>query len=73
MISEYVLIVTLLSPGGDFLDKVPVIMPDKSSCVKASKGLPKMQEHPLGVRVQGTCVTMAHWTGKAQDKGVALD
>ena len=73
MIVEYVLIIELLSPGGDFLDKVPVIMPDKASCVKARTGLPKVQEHPLGIRMQGVCVTKAHWTGKVQDKGVALD
>lgn len=71
--NDWVLIVALMSPGGDFLDKVPVIMPDKASCVKARKELPKVPEHPLGIKVKGVCVTMAHWTGKAHDKGMALD
>lgn len=70
---EWVLIIELLSPGGDFLDKVPVIMPTRVDCVKAAKELPKTEEHPMGVKLRGICVTKAHWEGKKKMPGVAYD
>ena len=71
--NEWVLIVSLFSPGGNFLDKIPVTMPDKISCKQAIKTLPKKGEHPMGVQYRGLCVTMAHWTGTAAMKNVPLD
>lgn len=73
MLKEWVLVIELLSPGGDYMDKVPVIMPTKAACEKAQKDLKKDPEHPLGVRFQGRCVTMAHWTGKQYMKDMPLD
>lgn len=70
---EWVLIIELLSPGGDFMDKVPVTMPTKTACVRAAKDLPKQADHPLGVQFRGQCVTMDHWTGKRRMKDVSLD
>jgi len=73
MLKEWVLIIELLSPGGDYMDKVPVTMPSKAACEQAKKDLKRDPEHPLGVRFQGRCVTMAHWTGKQYMKDVPLD
>jgi hypothetical protein len=70
---EWVLIIELLSPGGDFMDKIPVTMPTKTSCTQALKELPKKSDDPLGVQFKGICVTMDHWTGRKKDKGVAFD
>ena len=70
---EWVLIINLLSPGGDYMAKVPVVMPSKQACIDARRQLPKQPEHPLGVQLRGVCVTMAHWTGKQPMKEVPLD
>jgi hypothetical protein len=71
--NEWVLLIALLSPGGNFIDKVPVEMPTKAACQKAVKGLPQPGESPMGVQYKGICVTMDHWTGKKKDKGVVFD
>lgn len=73
MVNEWVLIIELLSPGGNYMDKVPVTMPSRAACVQAAKDLGKNTDHPMGVQYRGVCVTMNHWTGKRKDKGVALD
>jgi hypothetical protein len=71
--NQWVLIIQLLSPGGDYMDKIPVEMPTKTACVQAVKDLPKQGESPMGIQYKGLCVTMDHWTGKKKDKGVAFD
>ena len=71
--NEWILLVAMLSPGGDFINKVPVTMPTKIACERAIKTLPKKGEHPMGVQYRGLCVTQAHWTGKQQMPGVAYD
>ena len=73
MLKEWVLIIELLSPGGDYMDKVPVTMPTKAACERAKRDLKKEPEHPLGVQFRGLCVTMDHWTGKQPMKDVPLD
>ena len=70
---NYILLVAFLSPGGDFMDKVPVEMPNKAACVKALANLPKRGEDPMGVQFQGVCITKDHWQGKKQMKNVPLD
>lgn len=70
---NYVLIIALLSPGGDYMDKIPVVMQDQKSCQQAIAQLPKQGENPWGMQFRGTCVSMAHWTGKKKDKGVNFD
>jgi len=71
--NEWILLVAMLSPGGDFINKVPVTMPTKTACEQAIKTLPKKGEHPMGVQYRGLCVTQAHWTGKKIMKDVPLD
>ena len=70
---NWILLISIMSPGGDFIDKIPVEMPTKATCQQAAKDLPKQGENPLGLQFKGICVTMNHWTGKKKDKGVALD
>jgi hypothetical protein len=70
---EWVLIIELLSPGGDFMDKVPVVMPSKPACTRAAADLKKGTDHPLGVRFNGVCVTKDHWTGRRPMKDMPLD
>ena len=70
---EWILIIELLSPGGDYMDKVPVVMPTKAACQTAAKQLPKQEDHPLGVKLRGVCVTKAHWQGKSVMKDIPLD
>ena len=70
---EWILIVQLMSPGGDYMDKVPVLMPSKQACEAARKELPPPPEHPLGIKARGVCVTRAHWEGRKPMKDVPLD
>lgn len=69
----WILIVYMLSPGGDMMEKIPVDMPTKLACEKAMYNLPRRGESPMGVRFQGKCVTAAHWKGKRTMKDVPLD
>lgn len=73
MSKEWVLIVQLLSPGGDYMDKIPVTVPTKAACVQAKQDLPQRGENPWGLQFRGVCVSMDHWTGKRKDKGVEFD
>lgn len=73
MAKEWVLIIELLSPGNDYMDKIPVVMPTQVACEQAKRDLPARGENPLGVQYRAICVTMDHWTGKRKDKGVAFD
>jgi hypothetical protein len=70
---NWVLLISMLTPGGDFIDKIPVEMPTRAACVQAAKDLPKRGESPMGVQYKGICVTMDHWTGKKKMPGVAYD
>lgn len=73
---EWILIVQILTPGGDFIDKMPVTMPSKKACYRALKQMEKPIEtdHPLGIKYQGwTCVTRDHYEGRSFMKGMFLD
>ena len=70
---NWVLLISMLTPGGDFIDKIPVEMPTKAACQQAVKELPKRGESPMGVQYKGICVTMDHWIGKKKMKDVPLD
>ena len=70
---NWILLISLLSPGGDYIDKVPVEMPTRAACQKAAKDLPQRGESPMGVQYKGICVTMDHWKGKKKMKDVPLD
>lgn len=74
--AEWVLIISLLSPGGDFVGKMPVYYPDLTSCQLALKRLTKPTSvgDPFGLKYKGVaCVTANHWEGKRPMKGIALD
>jgi hypothetical protein len=73
MTTEWVLIIGLFSPGGDFIAKQNIVLPSKAICQQAKKDVEKPIEGSLPMKVKGLCVTMAHWEGKSQDKGVAFD
>lgn len=70
---EWVLIIQLLSPAGDYMDKIPVTLPSQAACFQAARQLPKRGENSWGLQFKGVCVTMAHWTGKHKDPGVNYD
>ena len=69
---EYVLILAFFSPGGDFMSKQGIVQKDLATCQQSLKVV-QDQVTPLGGRIRALCVTRAHWEGKSQDKGVALD
>ena len=69
---EWVLVIAFLSPGGDFMGKQGIVLPNRASCQRAVVALAQRQE-PMPMQLRGVCVTRAHWEGKAQDKGMAFD
>jgi hypothetical protein len=68
---NWVLIVMLSTPGGDFIDKKVEFVRTKVECQTMAKRLDR--HTPMGVQQHPICVTMDHWTGKNPMKGVALD
>ena len=73
---SWVLIIGLLTPGGDFAGKMPVYFPDRASCQAALKRLAKPTDvnDPMGMKYKGTvCVTADHWEGRVPMKDVPLD
>ena len=70
---NWILLISMLSPGGDYIDKIPVEMPTKAACQQAAKDLPQRGESPLGVQYKAICVTMDHWNGKKKMKDMSLD
>jgi hypothetical protein len=73
---SWVLIIALLTPGGNFAGKMPVYFPDRASCKAALKQLNKPTDvnDPMGMKYKGTvCVTADHWEGRAPMKDTPLD
>lgn len=68
---EWVLIIIMSSPGGDFIDKRVEFVRTKAECQARMAATPRVA--PMQVRQSPICVTMDHWTGKKQMPGVALD
>jgi hypothetical protein len=68
---EWVLIIMLSTPGGDFIDKRVEFVRNKSECHARMAATPKVA--PMQIRQTPICVTMDHWTGKKPMSGVALD
>jgi hypothetical protein len=64
---EAVMILFLTTSSGQYVDKVAVPYPTIQSCQAARPALPDQ------LKVAKTCVSKAHWEGKAQDKNVPLD
>lgn len=70
MIEQWMLIVALFSPGGDFIGKFVDGPFTKAECVEKKN---KLKPTALNVQLKGLCVTKDHWDGKKQMTGVALD
>lgn len=70
---SWILLITLWTPGGDYIGKIPVEVPSKAACRVALKDLSKQgDEGMIPMKVKGLCVTMDHWTGKKPMPGVPL-
>ena len=69
---EWVLIISLFTPGGDFMDKRHIVLPDQQACQRAKMDV-ETADNPMGVKVKTLCVTKAHWTGQKPMRGVPLD
>jgi len=70
--SEWILIIAMLSPGGDFIRKETVVLANQKECEAVKKQLPTLVS-PLGVQRKGVCVTKDHWDGKKKMPNVAYD
>jgi len=68
---EWVLIIMMSTPGGDFIDKRVEVVRNKAECHARMAATPRIA--PMGIRQTPICVTMDHWTGKKPMPGVALD
>ena len=73
---EWVLILVLLNPKGEFISKIPVPYPTEATCRTALQQLkkPVVAEGAQALKTQAwTCVSRDHWEGRTVDKGTALD
>ena len=70
--NAWVLVIAMSAPSGDFIDKRTVEFKTRKDCEAVRAQLPVLNS-PYGVKHEGVCVTMDHWTGKKKDKGVAFD
>ena len=70
MIEQWVLIVAMFSPGGDFIGKIVEGPFSKTECIEKKN---KLKPTVFDVQLKGLCVTKDHWEGKKQMTGVALD
>jgi hypothetical protein len=70
--NDWILIIFLFSPGGDYMDKYTREFATKPQCEAVRKSLPALDTGSLA-RHKGLCVTKDHWTGKKPMKGVPLD
>jgi hypothetical protein len=68
---EWVLIIIMSTPGGDFIDKRVEFVRTRAECHARMTTVPKVA--PMQIRQSSICVTMDHWTGKKPMTGVALD
>jgi hypothetical protein len=71
--NSWVLVIAMFSPGGDYMDKIPVPVPNKVACEQARSELPIHGEDPFGIQYKAVCVTREHWEGKKPMKRVPLD
>lgn len=70
--TSWVLIIAMLSPGGDFISKQGVPMKTQAACESVKASLVHIKD-PLGVKHVGICVTRDHWEGRKAMKDIALD
>jgi hypothetical protein len=69
---NWILIIFMTSPGGDFIGKQTIEFPTQKACESVRVQLPVL-DSPMGVKHKGLCVTRDHWEGKKQMPGVAYD
>jgi hypothetical protein len=70
--NEWVLIIAMLSPAGEFLEKRTVELKSRQECEAVRVQLHQM-ETPMGIKYRGVCVTKDHWTGRKMMKDMPLD
>lgn len=70
--NEWVLIIAMMSPGGDFIGKETITFNSQKDCEAVKIQLPKL-DSPLRVQHKGVCVTKDHWDGKKKMPNVAYD
>ena len=68
---EWVLIIMMSTPGGDFIDKQVEFVQTQAECYARMATTPKVA--PMGILQSPICVTRDHWIGKKSMTGVALD
>lgn len=68
---NWVLIIMLSTPGGDFIDKKVEFVRTRAECHARISQVERVTL--MGIRQTPICVTMDHWTGKHPMPGVALD
>jgi hypothetical protein len=68
---EWVLIIMMSTPGGDFIDKRVEFVRNQAECHARMAVTARVT--PMQIRQTPICVTMDHWTGKKPMPGVALD
>ena len=73
--SEWILVLVLLGPSGDFKNKIPVPQPTRAACESTMKEMRwRTDLNTDDVKVKPwVCVSKSHWEGKTVDKGVPLD
>jgi hypothetical protein len=70
--NEWILIIGMFAPGGDFIDKRTVEFQSRKDCEAVKIQLSYLDD-PMRVKHKGLCVTNDHWTGKKKMPGVAYD
>ena len=68
---NWVLIIMMSTPGGDFIDKKVEFVRTQAECQVMAQQTDRIT--PMGIKQFPLCVTMGHWTGKKPMPGVALD
>jgi hypothetical protein len=69
---EWVLIIAMFSPQGEFMSKHAQGPLTKAECERQVQELKNIRG-TVGQRFKGLCVTRDHWEGKKQMTGVAYD
>jgi hypothetical protein len=70
--NSWILIIAILSPGGDFISKTSIEFKSKKDCEAVKAQLAQL-DNPMKVVHKGLCVTRDHWEGKKQMPGVNYD
>jgi hypothetical protein len=70
--NQWILIVAMFSPGGDFINKTSVEFQSKKDCEAVKIQLVKL-DNPMQVKHKGLCVTRDHWEGRKHMPGIDYD